>query len=128
TAWGEVVAALVREPNRPWRSLALGPAWQRDGRVPPSPSQSDVSPIDDLCARVRVLAARDPDAVAIRQGAQTLSRQALMSRIGAIAAAIGQLERGAVVAVLSAPEPNLVAAWIAVMWQGAAFLPLLPAE
>jgi hypothetical protein len=28
-----------------------------------------VPPIEDLCARVRALAALDPDAVAVRQGA-----------------------------------------------------------
>ena len=68
----------------------------------------------------------DPEASAVRHGKQVLTRRALMGRIGDLAAALGPLDPGAVVAVLADSEPDLLAGWLAVLWRGAAFLHYCP--
>jgi non-ribosomal peptide synthetase component F/aryl carrier-like protein len=124
TAWKDVVSALIREPHTPWKSLPLG----GDGMNVESPVYGNRAAAEDLCARVRQLVDADQDASAVRQGTQALTRRALVHRIGDFADALGPLEPGAVVGVLSGHEPDLLAAWLAILWRGAAFLPLLLTE
>lgn len=122
--WAEVLEAIVRRPGSPWRSIHIGRAEE----IPVLREPVGADAAEDLCARVAELAAADPEAVAVRHGHRQMTRRELTNRIGAVAEAIGPLESGTVVAVLADPEPDLLAAWLAVLWQGGAFLPLLPAE
>jgi non-ribosomal peptide synthetase component F/aryl carrier-like protein len=120
-AWAVVLDALVSDPGAPWRSLRLA-----DPHDPPPPKvRAEAEDIVDRLARFARESASD---VAVRQGGRVMSRAGLMERVFDLAGAIGPLQDDAVVAVLAGPQPDLLAAWLAVLWRGAAFLPLLPSE
>ena len=127
-AWADIVAAVVREPDTPWGSLSIGTTGKAGRLGADLPTLTDRAAAEDICVRVYDHVAVDPETVAVHRGEQVLTRRALLGRIGVLVAAIRPLELGAVVAVLADPEPDLIAAWLAVLWQGAAFLPLSPTE
>lgn len=127
-AWAAVVAGIVRNVDAPCRVLEL----QSDGDLMDLGRALDASqnrpPAEDLCVRVHELAKEDEGAVAVRHGDRTLSRAGLLRRIGSLHGRLVGLAPGAVVAVLSEPETDLVAAWLAVLWGGGVVLPLSTAE
>jgi len=71
---------------------------------------------------------RTPDAVALRCGGAQLSYRALAARAESVAGRLRRLGvmRGATVAIALEPSPDLVAALLAVLQAGAAYLPLDP--
>lgn len=125
-AWAETITAMTANPRAPWRTMNLPTGNSPDRPAPGLPLERPAA--EDLCARLYALAMHDPDAPALRQGAHLLTRRQLLDRIGELSEAFGPLDAGAVVAVLAEPEPDLLAAWMAALWQSAAFLPLSPTE
>ena len=120
-AWAAVLEAVVASPGTPWSSLTLPGLHDGPGPIPRSKA-------DDICARLDGFTRESGHNVAVRQGTRVTSRAAFMERVFDVAAAIGPLQDGAVVAVLADPQTDLLAAWLAALWRGAAFLPLLPSE
>ncbi|MBV9820813.1 MAG: amino acid adenylation domain-containing protein, partial [Actinobacteria bacterium] len=85
-------------------------------------------PVRDVAHAVLRQAAADPDAVAVRSDAGTLSYRELAGRARRLASRLRAdgLGNGDVVAVLLPRGPQLVIAELAVLLAGAAFLPLEP--
>ncbi len=127
-AWAEIVTAVARNPHSPWKTLKLGIGLDPDASAGVPLASTDRSAAQDVCARVYELAAQDPHAPAVRYGTEIRTRRALLCRIGDLSEAFGRLDPGAVVAVLADPEPDLLAGWLAALWQGAVFLPLSTTE
>ncbi len=127
-AWADIVAAVVREPSTPWSLLQIGTTGRTDRPGVQLPTQTDSTTTEDICARLNAFATADPEASAVRRGEQVVTRRALVGRIGDLAAALGPIHVGGVVAVLVGVELDLLAGWLSVLWQGATFLPLSPAE
>ncbi|RAJ58798.1 amino acid adenylation domain-containing protein/thioester reductase-like protein [Streptomyces sp. Amel2xB2] len=106
--------------------LLAGPdAMVSCGRGDPHPLPDDTL-VDLVAAR-----AEDPDCaerIAVRRGAQRLSYRGLWRRAGAIAAALQErgVARGDRVAVCLGRDPDAVAAQLAVLRCGAAFVPVDP--
>ena len=88
--------------------------------------------VDRTDARIEAviadIAARTPDAVAVRSPSGDLSYRELVSRAGRLAARLGSngVGRGDVVAVCLPPGADLVVALLGVLTAGAAYLPLDP--
>ncbi|MGW4210336.1 AMP-binding protein [Lentzea sp. NPDC004789] len=124
--WGAVLGGLLRSPGTPLADLPLvppEPAAELAARlVPPA------SPAPRLIDRFREHVAATPDASAVRHGDVTWDYARLAARVGDIAAAVGEMPVGTVVGVLGEHEPDVLAATLAMLWKGCAFLPLSPSE
>lgn len=127
TSWAALLEDLVARPGTAVGSLRLD-SPQALGRIRTAWNAVDAGQAEDLCAAVASLARRAPDAPAVRHGDLVLSRADLLGRIGSVAAELGDIAPGDVVAVVGEAHPDLVAAFLAVLWRGAAFLPLAPSE
>ncbi|MEU6548743.1 AMP-binding protein [Streptomyces sp. NPDC046915] len=130
--WAALLADLLTRPGTPLAELALLPGDEAERQAallacdPAGAVGTPAAP--DLVARFREHVAARPDAPACRQSTRTWTYRQLSRRTAAVAARLDGLADGAVVAVLSDAEPDLLAALLAISWRGAAFLPLSPQE
>ncbi|WP_338676002.1 non-ribosomal peptide synthetase [Streptomyces sp. SCSIO 30461] len=127
TSWAALLEDLVTRPGTAVGSLHLNTS-EALGRIRESWDAADAGRTEDLCAAVASLARHDPAAPAVRHGDLVLSRADLLGCIGSVAAELGDIAPGDVVAVVGEAHPDLVAAFLAVLWRGASFLPLAPSE
>ncbi|MGW7256381.1 AMP-binding protein [Streptomyces sp. NPDC054834] len=130
--WAALLEDLLTRPGTPLAELALLPgdqAGRQAALLAGDPAEAVGTPAaPDLVARFREHVASRPDAPACRQSTRTWTYRRLSRRTAAVAARLDGLTDGAVVAVLSDAEPDLLAALLAISWHGAAFLPLSPQE
>jgi amino acid adenylation domain-containing protein len=124
--WGVLLADLVRHPETQLRDLTLVSPEQTDKLA--RELIADVRPAPSLLARLRAHVTATPDAPAVRHGDTTWTYGRLAAHVSGIAAALGELEPGTVVAVIADHEPAALAALLAVAWRGGTFLPLSPDE
>lgn len=87
------------------------------------------TPALDVMTLVSQGAHLSPERVALIYGEQTLCYGELLQRVSALAALLRRhgVQAGALVALYLAREPDAIVAMLAVLWCGAAYLPLDPA-
>jgi amino acid adenylation domain-containing protein len=129
--WCRLLAELVRRPDAPIGDLPLVTAAERDqldrwasGPQPPPGPQ----PSDGLVARFDRQVSLSPDATALIMGGKRWSYRRLAGLTGALSAALAANGTGpeSIVAVGLPRSPLLIAALLAVLRRGAAFLAVDP--
>ncbi|WP_026424300.1 non-ribosomal peptide synthetase [Actinokineospora inagensis] len=124
--WGALLADLLRRPETALRDLALVPPGQADELARELTAEVSLAP--SLVERFNDHVAAIPDAPAVRHGDTTWTYAELAGRVDGIATALGELDPGAVVAVIADHEPVALAALLATALRGGTFLPLSPDE
>ena len=128
-----VLAAAVAEPERPLRDLPLLTAAERHQAViawavgrPQASRRASSGRGRTIPGLVWDRAEAQPDAVAVTDGATTLTYAALARRASSLAARLraAGVSSGAAVAVAIGRSAELVVAELGVLWSGAVFLPL----
>ncbi|MEU1056705.1 AMP-binding protein [Streptomyces sp. NPDC005876] len=126
--WSGLLEDLVSRPAEPLGSLRLLPLDEAEsvarGLVSRRRASSTRRLVDTLLDRVR----ETPTALACRQGDRVWTYRQLGVRVAALCAALPAMEDGSVVAILAEHEFDMLAAEMAALWRGAAFLPLSPQE
>ncbi|MGH3116427.1 MAG: non-ribosomal peptide synthetase [Streptomyces sp.] len=124
--WGALFGDLVRRPEYRLCDLALLPPNRAKELARELTAQR--APATSLLDRFQAHVAATPDAPAVRHGATTWTYARLAEHMNGIAAALGELSPGTVVAVIADHEPAALAALLAVAGRGGTFLPLSPDE
>ena len=120
--------AALAEPERPLAALAIIPGDERATLAAWSGAGPGAAWRGGVIEAFRAWVARTPDQPAVEHGARALSYAALGRDVDQLAARLGALgaDRDAPVAVYLTRSPELVAALLAVLAAGAAYLPLDP--
>ncbi|MFH8342919.1 AMP-binding protein [Streptomyces sp. AM6-12] len=126
--WSGLLEDLVSRPAEPLGSFRLLPLGEAESVARGLASRQRTSSVrrlvDTLLNRVR----NTPTAPACRQGERSWTYRQLGARVAALSAALPAMEDGPVVAILAEHEFDMLAAKMAALWRGAAFLPLSPQE
>ncbi|WP_315718978.1 MULTISPECIES: non-ribosomal peptide synthase/polyketide synthase [unclassified Bradyrhizobium] len=126
--WLAILEIMVADPTRVVASIGLLSAQQRDDVRRWNEHARTVTPFVPVHHRVSQHAQATPDAPALVYGQETISYQALDQRADAIAMHLRGLgiRSGELVGISMRRSPELVAACLAVLKAGAAYLPLDP--
>ncbi|MEZ4240533.1 MAG: condensation domain-containing protein [Myxococcota bacterium] len=119
-------AAGLADPDGPVAAIELAPPEVVE-RVLAASRGAAVAPGDDVVVAVERFLRAEPDAEAIVSTGCVVDRRAFAGRVAAFADALGDAGPGSVVAVSLPRVPDALAAFVAALWVGAAFLPLDPA-
>ncbi len=123
---GELVAALVADPDRPVAQLPMLTVAERAQLADGAMTRTDDPRTDCVHRLVERCAADDPAAIALSDEVEQLSYAALNARANRIAHALLRrgARRGALIGVLMQRRVDMVAALLGVMKAGAAYVPL----
>jgi amino acid adenylation domain-containing protein len=126
--WLAIIEIMVAESTRAIASIGLLSAQQRDDVRGWNAHAGTVTPFVPVHHRVAQHALATPDAPALVYGQEMISYQALHHRANAIAVHLRGLgiRPGDLVGISMRRSPELVAAFVAVLKVGAAYLPLDP--
>ncbi|MEU1192369.1 AMP-binding protein [Streptomyces sp. NPDC005859] len=126
--WSGLLEDLVNRPDEPLGSLRLLPPGEAESVARGLASRSRTPAVrrmpETLLERIR----STPAAPACRQGKRVWTYGQLGARAAALCAALPVTCDGSVVAILAEHEFDMLAAEVAALWRGAAFLPLSPQE
>lgn len=122
-AWASMSEQLVDMSRRP-ETVGLLAASAQEEPVHESVLQSG----DELCHRVYESAVADSSAPALKHGARITTRRELVHCIGGLLECLGDIDEGAVVALLVPADLDFVTGALAALWRGAAFMPLDPVD
>ncbi|WP_211904909.1 non-ribosomal peptide synthetase [Xanthomonas maliensis] len=126
----QLVEAAEQRPQTPLHTLSLLPADEREAMVTGTGTGAATgTPARCIHTVVQAQAQRTPDAIALRQGQQTLTYQQLDAEAERLARQLQSLGVGpeARVAIYLARSTAMVVAWLATLKAGAAYVPLDPA-
>ena len=119
--------ALVHSVSSPVSEVQL--ALPNGSILPPHGLDASTMPAAvDIIDRFYKLAEQDPQAVAIIQGRQQITREALLKQVSGLREEMRDLGPGDSVGVVLEPSVDLVASYLAVLAQGAAFMPIATDE
>ncbi|MET7703167.1 amino acid adenylation domain-containing protein [Streptomyces sp. NPDC005485] len=124
------LAALAELPaDEPLGRVGLGAPEEPLGLLGAWDRAAEQDAYEGLVERVRAVAARTPDAVAVADGAESVTYRALLTRAAGVASRLtaAQAERGSLVAMLADPGVPFVVGVLGVLGAGGAYLPLDPA-
>ncbi|MFI6024801.1 amino acid adenylation domain-containing protein [Amycolatopsis magusensis] len=118
-----VLEAMVADPGADARETCL-PAGERELVL--NAWNHTEKPLDSegVVERVRAVAGRQPDAVAVSDDRETLTYGQLVGRASAISGQLADAGPGSLVAVLADPGARFVTAVLGVLGAGAAYIPL----
>jgi amino acid adenylation domain-containing protein len=124
-----LLLAAVAAPDTPVLDLAVLPAWERDLLHDWSRAADEAAEHPGVPDLVAATARRQPDAPAVRCGAEVVTYRELLDRADVLAARLvgAGVRPGDVVGVCLPRSVTAVAALLAVWRAGAAYLPLDPA-
>ncbi|GGV90934.1 AMP-binding protein [Streptomyces massasporeus] len=128
TLWAGVLDDLAHRPAAPLGTLRLLPLAKAAAvaeRLGGGKSGPAAAPLTDT---VLAHLGERPDAPAFRRGELVLTYRDLGARVAALSGALSDVPAHGVVAVLADHGPDLLAAQLAALWRGAAFLPLSTQE
>ncbi|MFF4399815.1 condensation domain-containing protein, partial [Streptomyces sp. NPDC001480] len=123
------LTALAEAPaEQPLGRIGLGAPGERLALLGSWDRAAERDGYEGLVERVREVAARTPDAIAVTDGRDSATYRELLSRAAAVAARLTEagLTRGSVVAMLADPGVSFVAGVLGVLGAGGAYLPLDP--
>ncbi|MFC5287306.1 amino acid adenylation domain-containing protein [Actinokineospora guangxiensis] len=118
-----LLAAAVADPGAPVSALPLMDERERAAVLAAGRGESVEAPVDLVPAQLAAQAARTPDAVALTHGGRSLTYAELHAHADALRARMS-VGAGDIVALALPRSVELVAAVLAVLGSGAAYLPL----
>ncbi|MET9546762.1 amino acid adenylation domain-containing protein [Streptomyces sp. NPDC006627] len=124
------LADLAAMPaDRPLGQTGLGAPGEPLGVLGAWDPAAEREAYEGLVERVRAVAARTPDAVAVADGTRSVTYRELLTRAAGVASRLGtaRIATGSVVAMLADPGVPFVAGVLGVLGAGGAYLPLDPA-
>ncbi|MGV9884729.1 condensation domain-containing protein, partial [Streptomyces sp. NPDC003379] len=115
--------------DRPLGQAGLGAPGEPLGVLGAWDPAAERDAYEGLVERVRAVAARTPDAVAVSDGTHRVTYRDLVTRAAGVASRLGtaRIATGSVVAMLADPGVPFVAGVLGVLGAGGAYLPLDPA-
>ena len=126
--WTTLLDSIAAAPETPLRMLGLRASGEETSQNDLTRGPERAIPPTTIHGLVRGMAARKPDAPAVRFGRETLSYAALIDRVDVLAAELrlAGVEPGALVGLCVTRSLEMVIAALAILQRGAAYLPLDP--